>query len=63
MSRLFKWPSRRKTMENHKPNEDITRKLEEAKGELQTAVADYHMKMDWARTLARQTLNKAEGRR
>jgi hypothetical protein len=50
-------------MSNPKPNEDTARELEEAKGQFQTAVADYHYKMDWARTLARQTLHNAEGRK
>ena len=62
MSRFPFWPSRRRPMSNPKPNEDTARQVEEAKGELQTAIADDQYKMDWARTLARHTLHKAEGR-
>lgn len=53
------WPKRRKISS---PTTDKRREqdLDQAKNDFQGVVADYHMKMDWARRLAGETLDRMD---
>jgi hypothetical protein len=59
MKRMKLWPSKRK-LSRPVTDERKERELEEAKGAFQDTVADYRMKMDWARRLAGETLDRMD---
>lgn len=41
-------------------SDDMRRRLQEAEGKLTEALSDHRVKMDWARDIARQTLQKLD---